>query len=143
MRWVNKSGLAEILPELLETKVYVGVSAGSMVACPDLALKTSQIVYDEDLEETENMPALGLVNFYVLPHLNSPYFQKVRKDSQAIKRALKEINKKVYILDDTSAVKVIDKKVEVISEKEYLTFDESVWKKLKNEKTKLLNFLKW
>ena len=50
---------------------------------------------------------------------------------------------KVYILDDTSAVKVIDKKVEVISEGEYITFDESIWKKLKNEKIKLLNFLKW
>ena len=31
MEWINKSGLAKILPELLKTKVYVGASAGSMV----------------------------------------------------------------------------------------------------------------
>jgi len=46
MRWLNKSGLAKILPELLKDKVYVGVSAGSMVSNPDLALKLSQIIYE-------------------------------------------------------------------------------------------------
>ncbi len=33
MEWINRSGLAELLPELLKTRVYVGLSAGSMVAC--------------------------------------------------------------------------------------------------------------
>ena len=124
MREINKSGLTEILPELLKTKVYVGVSAGSMVACPDLQLKTSQIVYDEDLDEVENIKALGLVDFYVTPHLNSPYFTKIRKDNEQIKEALKDVKQKVYILDDNSAVKVVDGKEEVISEGEYLVFNE-------------------
>jgi dipeptidase E len=79
MRWMNKSGLVSLLPELLETKVYVGVSAGSMVACKDLLLKQSQIIYEEDMRETENMTALGFVNFYFLPHLNSPHFIKMRE----------------------------------------------------------------
>lgn len=30
MEWINKSGLSLVLPELLKTKVYVGV-AGSIV----------------------------------------------------------------------------------------------------------------
>ena len=38
MEWMNKSGLTKILPELLKTKVYVGLSAGSMVTGKDLAL---------------------------------------------------------------------------------------------------------
>jgi dipeptidase E len=124
MREMNKFGLTEILPELLKTKVYVGVSAGSMVACPDLQLKTSQIVYGEDLDETENMKALSLVNFYVTPHLNSPSFTNIRKDNEKIKEALDGVSNKVYILDDNSAVKVIDGKDEIISEGEYLVFND-------------------
>jgi dipeptidase E len=44
MRWLNKSGLSQLLPNLLEDKVYVGVSAGSIVTNPNLALKISQVI---------------------------------------------------------------------------------------------------
>lgn len=117
MRWINKSGLASIMPKLLENKVYVGVSAGSMVACPDLALKASQIVYEEDLDETEELAGLNLVDFYFIPHLNSEYFKKVRED--IIKNAVEDKTEKIYALDDNSALKVVDGKVEVISEGEW------------------------
>ena len=71
MRWLNKSGLTKLLPELLKDKVYVGVSAGSMVTNPDLALKLSQQIYEEDMLETEEIAGLNFVDFYFLPHLNS------------------------------------------------------------------------
>jgi dipeptidase E len=32
--WMRQSGLADLLPSLLQNKVYVGVSAGSMVVTP-------------------------------------------------------------------------------------------------------------
>lgn len=121
MEWINKSGLAKILPEFLKTKVYVGVSAGSMVASKDLALKISQDIYQEDLDRTEEMKGLNLVNFYILPHLNSQYFNKVRKDF--IGEAVKVISEKVYAPDDNSALKVVDQKVEVISEGEWVEFN--------------------
>ena len=105
MEWINKSGLINILPELLKTKVYVGVSAGSIVTNKDLALKISQIVYEEDLDKTKNMPALNFVNFYFLPHLNSPDFKKLRKDF--IKDTVQGITEKIYVLDDNSALKVL------------------------------------
>ena len=38
MRWLERSGLSGSLVDLLQNKVYVGVSAGSMVSSPDLAL---------------------------------------------------------------------------------------------------------
>lgn len=117
MRWINKSGLAEIMPQLLENKVYVGVSAGSMVICPDLTLNVSQIVYEEDLDETEELAGLNLVDFYFIPHLNSEYFKKSRED--IIKDAVKDKTEKFYALDDNSALKVVDGKVEVISEGEW------------------------
>ena len=120
MEWVNKSGLKEILPSLLKNKVYAGLSAGSMITNPDLSLKISQIVYDEDLDKTEDVDGLGYVDFYFLPHLNSKWFPKLREKN--IKEAIKDIKKKVYALDDQSALKVVDGEVEIISEGEYLVY---------------------
>ena len=114
MEWINKSGLVYLLPELLKNKVYVGVSAGSMVTSKDLALRISQVLYGEDLERTENMLGLNFVDFYFLPHLDSPYFKELREDF--IKENMKGISDKIYILDDNSALKVVDEKVEVTGE---------------------------
>lgn len=122
MRWLNKSGLAKLLPSLLRDKVYVGVSAGSMVTNPDLRLKLSQQIYGEDMIETEEMKGLDFVDFYFLPHLNSEWFKKMRIEN--IEKACKGINKPVYALDDYSALKVVDGKIEVISEGKWFVINE-------------------
>ena len=121
MEWINRSGLAEMLPELLKTRVYVGLSAGSMVTGKDLALKASQIIYEEDFDRTEDMPALGLVDFYFLPHLNSPYFKKVT--GEHVRQWASGIKEAVYALDDQSALKIVDGKIEIISEGKYSVFN--------------------
>ncbi|MEQ1561650.1 MAG: Type 1 glutamine amidotransferase-like domain-containing protein, partial [Nitrospira sp.] len=64
MEWVNKSGLTKLLPELLKTKVYAGLSAGSMITNPDLAAKISQAIYDEDYDKLGEVPGLNYVDFY-------------------------------------------------------------------------------
>ncbi len=120
MRWINKSGLVKILPNLLKTKVYVGLSAGSMVTGPDLGLRLSHTLYEEDVEE-ENMNGLNLVDFYFLAHLYSPYFP-TRMEEMA-KKVASEVSKEIYFLDDQSALKVVDGKVEIISEGKYLKFN--------------------
>lgn len=117
MEWINKSGLAKLLPELLKTKVYVGLSAGSMVTNKDLALKISQIIYEEDLDKTENMLGLNYVDFYVLPHLNSQYFPKLKEEN--IREVTKGMTEKIYVLDDQSALKIVDGVTEIISEGKY------------------------
>lgn len=121
MEWMNKSGLTNLLSELLKTRVYVGVSAGSMVTNPDLVLKLSQVVYGEDLDKTEDMEGLKYVNFYFLPHLNSEYFVNLRKKN--IEEAIVGITTKVYAMDDSSGLKFIDGKVEVVTEGEYLEYN--------------------
>jgi len=114
MEWINKSGLVKLLPELLKDKVYVGVSAGSMVTNKDLALKISQLVYGEDLDKDYDMAGLNYVDFYFLPHLNSEYFVNLRENF--IRDVTKDMREKLYALDDESALKIIGDKVEVISE---------------------------
>jgi dipeptidase E len=124
MEWINRSGLIALIPEYLKSKVYVGVSAGSMAASKDLALTISQIVYEEDLNQTENMTGLNLVDFYFLPHLNSPYFKNLREDF--IRNATKDIKEKIYALDDNSALKIIDGNVEVVSEGKWFVINDSL-----------------
>ncbi|MBI2065388.1 MAG: Type 1 glutamine amidotransferase-like domain-containing protein [Candidatus Yanofskybacteria bacterium] len=121
MEWLNKSGLTEILPELLKNKVYVGLSAGSMVTGKDLALIQSQILYGEDWERKEDMAGLNFVDFYFFPHLNSLHFNLRKED--IIRDAVKDIDGKVYAMDDNSALKIVDGKIEIISEGKYLIFD--------------------
>lgn len=121
MEWIRRSGLIRLLPDLLQTRVYVGVSAGSMITNKDLLLKTSQIIYDEDFDKTENVKGLHYVNFYFLPHLNSEFFPKLRKKN--IEAAIQGISEKVYAMDDASALTVVDGKVEIVSEGEHLEFN--------------------
>ncbi|MFC1701001.1 Type 1 glutamine amidotransferase-like domain-containing protein [Patescibacteria group bacterium] len=123
MRWLNKSGLSKLLPNLLKDKVYVGVSAGSMVTNPDLALKLSQAIYEEDMLETEELDGLNFVDFYFLPHLNSECFKKMRKDN--IEKVGQEINRPIYALDDDSALKIVDGKIEVITEGEWFVINKT------------------
>ena len=122
MRWLDKTGLTKSLPELLKDKVYVGVSAGSMVTNPDLALKLSQQIYEEDMLETEEMKGLDFVDFYFLPHLNSEWFKKMRREN--IEKVGLEISRPIYALDDNSALKIVDDKLEVISEGEWFVINE-------------------
>lgn len=120
MRWISESGLIKLLPELLKTKVYVGLSAGSMVTGPDLNLKLSKAIYGEEAEE-ESVAGLGLVDFYFLPHLNNPHFSA--RIEATLTGVMEEVTKKTYVLDDQSALKVVDGKVEHVGGGKYLEFN--------------------
>lgn len=119
MSQIKKSGLAAILPELLETRVYVGISAGSMVASSDLKEKEMQRLYEEPIVDGASNEGLGLVDFLVVPHMDSPYFPRA---SELIEEVAKDTDLPLYALDDQSAVKVVDGKVEVVSEGKWKKF---------------------
>jgi dipeptidase E len=124
MRWLKESGLAHLMPELLGTRVYAGISAGSIATNPTLALssKDKQKDYEETFGYTDE-DALGLVDFYVRPHYNSPYFPYARKEY--LEGVAKELPHTIYALDDQSALSVVDGTVMVVSEGEYLILNGS------------------
>lgn len=116
--WIKKSGLIDLLPELLKTRVWVGVSAGSVVVSKDISLSDSKRLYDEE-DDINNNAGLGYLDFHIRPHLNNSYFPKMTLENiQKIADETKEI---IYALDDNSAIQVIDGEVSVISE--------GMWKK--------------
>ena len=119
MRWIIESGLKELLSEFLKTKVWVGISAGSMVTNPTLALSSNdKKIYYEEITGYKSEEALGFVNFYVRPHYNSPHFPEA--NSEFLQQIAKNIPVTIYALDDMSALKVVDGGVEVVSEGEFL-----------------------
>jgi dipeptidase E len=122
MKWMNDSGLKELLPELLKTRVYAGISAGSMIMSPSLELtsKDHKILYKEKFGYETN-EGLGYVDFYFRPHLNSP--DRPENQKEFLTEIAKKLPAPLYALDNQMAIKVIDGKVELIGEGEYLIFN--------------------
>lgn len=96
----QKTGFAKLLPELLETKVYVGSSAGSMVVGKRISAAAYRLIYGEDSKWNIDQ-YVGLVDLSVMPHLDSPHFPN-RKES--LLEAVGSFKGRIYGLRDDSAV---------------------------------------
>lgn len=115
--WMIKSGLKNELPMLLKERIYVGISAGSIVASKTI-WASSEFLYDQ---EAENVPeGLGYVSFHIRPHLDSPDFPKVRDEN--LKEIAKKFHEELYALDDQSAVLCNEGKIEVVSEGKWMKY---------------------
>jgi dipeptidase E len=117
MGWIIKSGLIRELPRLLKNRVYVGISAGSIVLNKTLSLSSEFLYGDEDGKE---VAGLGYVDFYVRPHLNSPYFPKVK--DEFIKPLVEKFDGAVYAIDDNSAVVFNEGDIKVVSEGKWIKY---------------------
>lgn len=121
MHWVRASGLAELLPALLETRVYVGVSAGSMIAAPSIHPAFAEKGEAEEVHGTIDETGLSLIDFLIEPHINSSYFPELT--FEYVQKESTETNLPIYALDDQSAIKVVGGEAAVISEGEWKKFN--------------------
>lgn len=106
--WMRQSGLADLLPALRDT-VWVGLSAGSMIMTPTIGEEFVGWTPPSGGPET-----LGIVDFSIFPHLNHPDLP-LNIMATAEKWAAK-LSNPAYVIDDETAIKVVDGRVEVISE---------------------------
>ncbi len=107
-RWMQESGLADLLPSLRET-VYVGVSAGSMVTAPIFGE-----TYDDPDTPFVINKGLGLVDFALLPHLD--HKDHPESSTANVERMAAEVPVPTYGIDDQTAIKVTNGTVEIVSE---------------------------
>lgn len=121
MKQLKRSGLDKLLPELLKTKVYVGISAGSMVAGKGLSLSSDAVLYYENVGQFKKYASLGFVNLSIRPHFNSKFFPMVTE--KILEKMAKEIPEPVYALDDNSAIIVNGDKISVVSEGKWKKFN--------------------
>ncbi|XVU28751.1 Type 1 glutamine amidotransferase-like domain-containing protein [Actinoplanes sp. CA-054009] len=109
--WMRESGLADLLPTLPD-KVWVGVSAGSMVMTPRIG---------KLFVEWPSAPddrTLGVVDFSIFPHLNA-FPENTMADAE---RWAADLAAPAYAIDEQTALQVVDGAVEVISEGEWREF---------------------
>ena len=112
-----KTGLDAELADILESKVYVGVSAGSMIFSRNLSRETGEAFTEQDdlriLGDTQPRSPLGLFDWYLKPHLNSRSFRE--RTPQWYRDRAAKVGFPVYAIDDNSAVRVRGDAVDVVS----------------------------
>ena len=121
------NGFAPLLRELLDEKVYLGLSAGSMIFS-----KAHADVVDafDDHEEVDMLeldsvgPALPLFDWVLMPHLGASFFPHATDEWATA--AAGRLGCPVYFLDDDSAVLIRDpaQAPEIVSLGHWLQFDE-------------------
>ena len=112
--WMRQSGLADMLPSL--RAVYVGLSAGSMVMTPRIGKEfvgwTPPAAGDDS--------TLGVVGFSIFPHLDHPDLPT--NTMAGAERWAASLAAPAYVIDDETAIRVIDGTVEVVSEGHWTLF---------------------
>jgi dipeptidase E len=105
--WMKRSGLADLLPSLLDKMVYVGLSAGSMV------MTRFGTTYNGHTLPAESDKSLGLVDFALHPHLDYELFPE--NSLTNLENLAATLSMPSYLIDDQTAIKVTDT-IEVVSE---------------------------
>ncbi|MET7479761.1 Type 1 glutamine amidotransferase-like domain-containing protein [Streptomyces sp. NPDC005648] len=117
-RSITGNDLADGFLAALESRVYVGVSAGSMIFSRNLTEHSADVIGDtadlHALGATTVQPPFGLFDWYLKPHLHSPHFPE--RDDAWADRIVARADFPIYFIDDETAVRVQDDKTTVVSE---------------------------
>lgn len=112
-------GMKEVLSNLPDNKVYVGISAGSMVTGEFMPEELYPSVFPEEDFGLTIVQPMKINKLCFIPHLNSDFFKHIRKEN------LESVNEKflgtVYSTDDETAIKVEGDKVTLIGRGEFWT----------------------
>jgi dipeptidase E len=112
LQQAQKSGFIEVIKDLVnQDKTYIGSSAGSCIAGPNIEATRA---IDNALLATELRGTTGfkMVNFVVFPHWGSPYFKNEYIESTKLVYSVDQVP--VVILTDKQYVWVRDEKLEIV-----------------------------
>lgn len=110
MYWVRRVQLDRYIREILENTIYVGSSAGSMIAGQSLDVTEW---YPGDVEEGGSIfPTLKLVDFDIYPHFEDSMLSIIKQNYKG---------EKLYLLKNGEAIIVEDGKPRSIGEERILT----------------------
>lgn len=93
----RESGLKDALEGWLDSKVFVGVSAGSVMVTPVIG--------------PNGDPGFAWVDFLIVPHMNAPYRNRTAEDVQGIAT---KFGRTTFWIDDESAIRVDGAKLDTI-----------------------------
>lgn len=105
---LKRKGVDKIISEQVKSgKLYIGESAGAIIASPDTEyMKDVNFDPIEKAPELEDYSSLGLVDFYTIPHYgNFPFKKKGEKVIQLYNEKLQLIpisNKQAIFIEDSN-----------------------------------------
>lgn len=116
LKYVRKSGFDKIIISLLrQGKIYFGISAGSIIAGPNIEIANWKSNWDKNIVHLKNLSGINLVPFAVSPHF-------VEKDRKLLEKKSKEIDYPIVVLNDKQAIIVCGSKVKIIGKGKKVSF---------------------
>jgi dipeptidase E len=113
-------GMKDFLTTLPDTKVYMGISAGSMVTGTFMSPELYPVIFpEEDFGETTENP-MEIHDFIFIPHLNSDFFTHIRKET--LENVKDRFTTNVYATDDETAIAIDGNKLEIVGTGDYWTY---------------------
>jgi len=110
MKLIRERGLlASLRYYVYGCGVYVGLSAGSILACPDIDGNIYSVKSNDGVGLTD-LSGLGFVDFYVIAH----WQRKERSDQERILAYSKSSGKQMVAITDDEAVLVVDGKYQIV-----------------------------
>lgn len=107
---LRRSGADKILvQEVNKGKLYIGESAGAVIACPDIGY-CSGMDSSEKAPELTDYTGLGLVDFYIVPHIGN------KEMGEAAEKAVEEYNSRLdlKIITDRQIIQVDGENLKIL-----------------------------
>ena len=117
LKYVRKSGFDKVIrPFLDKGGIYVGVSAGSIIACKDISPAGWAKEWDENIVGLEDLRGLGLVDFIIMPHY-------VPEHEAIIKKNKDKVPYPIIALTDLQAILVNNGNIQFVGPGEFKEFE--------------------
>ena len=107
---LRRSGADKILvQEVNKGKLYIGASAGAVIACPNIGY-CSGMDSPEKAPELTDYTGLGLVDFYIVPHIGN------KEMGEAAEKAVEEYNSRLdlKIITDRQIIQVDGENLKIL-----------------------------
>lgn len=105
----QETSFAEVLPKILEQKVWVGSSAGSCVLCHKESKNTTENIF---MEKPFTDQFLNLIPIFFLPHYHSEWFPQLKREVALYESQNTDLP--VYLMSDQSALMITGDKDDLV-----------------------------
>jgi len=116
LKYVRESGFDKVIRLFLNNGgVYVGISAGSIIACKDVSPAGWSQDWDENIVGLKDLKGLGLVDFIIMPHY-------VPEHEAIINENKNKVFHPIFALTDSQAILIENGNIKFIGPGEFKEF---------------------
>jgi len=113
LKCAKESGFDKVVKELVEKGIiYIGVSAGSYLACPTIEMSLWKY-QDRDMFGLTDLTALNLVPFLLIVHFKPEYASALKQDISLAKYPVRILTDEQAILIRGSEIKLVGRGEEI------------------------------